>query len=365
MAGIIQVADPSREYRAMATEIDAAVHRVARNGTYVCGPEHDAFESEFAAYVGARHAVGTGNCTDALEIALRSFGSGPGDEVVTVANAGGFALAATRAVGATPRFVDVRPDDLLADTDQVEASICDRTTAIVVTHLFGQLHPGIESLADLCARRGVPLIEDCAQSVGARADGRHAGTFGDAAAFSFYPTKNLGAMGDGGMLCTDDAALARRFRALGGHGRGASTDPACDGARNSRLDELQAAVLRVKLRHLDELLARRRSVADAYRAAAPHRWWAGRTDRSFAAHLAVTRSVDRSDVRARARERGIATSVRFDPPDHLRAGRTGSTGGLPVTERACSEVVAFPCHAYLSDEELATVCAFLADTTGP
>lgn len=257
MVAMIQVADPAREYRSMAAELDEALQRVVRSGTYVCGPEHDAFEEEFAAYVGARHAVGTGNCTDALEIALRSFGCGPGDHVVTVANAGGFVVAATRAVGATPVFVDVSPDLLLAETQQIEEAIDGRTSAVVVTHLFGQMHPDVEQIAAICSRRGIPLVEDCAQSVGARVGDRHAGTFGDAAAFSFYPTKHLGALGDGGMLTTDDEELARSFRSLGWHGRPASSDRVIGISRNSRLDEIQAAVLRIKLRGLDRLVARR------------------------------------------------------------------------------------------------------------
>lgn len=361
---MIQVADPGREYRAMADEIDEAIHRVLVGGSYVCGPELDAFEAEFASYLGTRCAVGTGNGTDALEIALRCFGCGPGDEIVTVANAGGFSTAAIRAIGATPVFVDVCADTLLVDPEQLDSSISSNTAAVVVTHLYGQLHPDIERLAQGCSRRGVPLIEDCAQCVGARVGGRHAGTFGDVAALSFYPTKNLAALGDGGMLCTDDPALAARLRSLGRHGVPRAGRSRSAGPRNSRLDEIQAAVLRVKLRHLDGLVERRRAVAAAYRSAAPHRWWAGRSDASFAAHLAVTRSTDRNDLRARASACGVATSIRFDPPDHRVPGVVAGHR-LPETERACAEVVAFPCHAHLSQCELDSVCEVLAGTADP
>jgi dTDP-4-amino-4,6-dideoxygalactose transaminase len=358
MPAIVAMADPVREYEELSDEIDAALLRVARSGRYVRGPEHDAFEIEFAEYVGADHAVAVANGTDALEIALRAVGCGAGDEVVTVANAGGFTTAAAQVVGAIPAFVDVSDGCLLADPRQVASSLSPRTAAVVITHLFGHLHPQIEELSAICAKAAIPLIEDCAQATGARIGTRHAGRFGAVAVHSFYPTKNLGALGDAGMVTTDDARLAHRARVLRNYGRVAAGDCVeADGGRNSRLDEVQAAVLRIKLRRVEDMVHRRRRIASCYRAAAPTMWWAGCDGSSYSAHLAVTRSPDRDRFRSEASAAGVRTAVHFPRPDHLPGGPARST--LPVTEAACTEVVSVPCHPTMTDEEVGRVIDFL------
>ncbi len=358
MAEIVPVGDPGREHRALRCDIDEALVRVAASGVYVMGPEHDRFEQEFAASIGAAHGVAVANGTDALELALRGVGCGPGDVVVTVANAGGYAATAIAAIGATPRFVDVRDEDLLADPDRVEEAL-PGAAAVVLTHLYGRLHPDAARLAAACAAAGVALVEDAAQCTGARRGGRGAGSFGDAAAHSFYPTKNLGALGDGGMVTTQAAAVAERVRALRQYGWTERHVRAVPGGRNSRLDEIQAAVLRVKLAHVAELVARRRSVAAAVRAAAPDRWWSGVPGEDDAAHLLVTRTSDRDRFRRDAAAAGIATAVHFPHPDH-RSTDGGAARELPVTERAAGEVVTVPCHPYLTDQEIARVASFAA-----
>jgi len=359
MSAIVHVAAPGREHAEFAEELDAAVLRVARSGCYVLGPEVDAFESEFASHLGVRHAVGVANGTDALELAFRALGADPGSEIITAANAGGYSAAAAVAIGARPEFVDVLPDPLLLDPLQVARRIGPRTRAVVVTHLFGHLHPGIEQLAALCAERSVPLVEDCAQSAGAQRAGRRAGTFGTLATHSFYPTKNLGAMGDAGMVTTDDDALADRIRALGQYGWTRSRSADIAGGRNSRLDEVQAAVLRVKLRHLDDLVARRRAVVERYRQASPDRWWAGEDGPAYSAHLAVTRCEDRAAFRSAAEAAGVATSVHFPRPDPAQPAFRAFHLSLPVTERACDEVVTLPCHANLEEWEILAVTDLL------
>ena len=359
MSAIVQVGDPGRAYSELADELDAAVARVLRSGRYVHGPEHEAFEQEFATYVGARHGVGVANGTDALELALVALGSGPGREVVTVANAGGYASAAAVATGARPVFADVLSDSLLVDPSEVDELIGPDTAAVVVTHLFGHLHPDIAELAELCARRSVPLVEDCAQATGALRSGRHAGAFGTVAAHSFYPTKNLGALGDAGMLTTDDPALATRLRTLRQYGWDEHRCSSVTGGRNSRLDELQAAILRVKLRHLDDAVARRRAVVERYRRACPGRWWAGEDGPAYAAHLAVTRTSDRPAFRAAALAAGVATGVHFEHPDPAQPAFAAWSRVLTETERACKQVVTVPCHPGLTPAEIDVVAEFL------
>ena len=360
MAATVRMADPGGEHHELGDEIDAALLAVARSGRYVLGPQVDTFEAEFADWLGRAHSIGVASGTDALELALRASGCGRGDEVVTAANAGGYATTAALVIGAVPVHVDVEEDSLLLDPARVEEVIGPRTAAVVVTHLFGRLHPGIDRIASLCDRHGVALVEDCAQAAGAHRAGRQAGTFGTLAAHSFYPTKNLGALGDAGMVSTDDPALARRLRSLRQYGWGHPQAVELQGGRNSRLDEVQAAVLRVKLRHLGELVDRRRAAARTYRAAAPRRWWSGLDDTTDAAHLAVTRTPDRERFRKEADAAGISTAVHFPTPDHLQRGFGTSRAVLPVTEAACREVVSLPCHSQLTTAEVARVADFLA-----
>jgi aminotransferase EvaB len=356
--------DPAREVRALGGAVEAAVASVVSSGWYVMGPQHDAFESEFAAYCGANHCLGVANGTDALEIALRAVGCGPGSEVVTVANAGMYTTAACVAIGATPVFVDVEPDTLQLAADGLEAALSPTTRAIVVTHLYGKM-ANVAPVLELAHSRRIPLIEDCAQAHGATRNGKRAGSLGDIAAFSFYPTKNLGALGDGGALITNDDDLAgcvRRLRQYGWDSKYHAVEP---GGRNSRLDEMQAAVLRVKLPRLDEWNERRRAVASRYREAlrATELTLLHEPAPDFVAHLCVGLHPDRDRFCERLAADGVDTAVHFPIPDHRQPALSAAlwrAGALDVTESAAGELVSLPCYPGLTDDEVDWVCDTLA-----
>lgn len=362
---MVPLNDLKRQYDELAVEIDVAVRDVLTSGWYVLGPQHDAFEREFAAANGARYCVGVGNGTDALEIGLAALDCGPGAEVVTVANAGFYTSTAVRKLGAVPIYVDVDPERLLVQPEAVAAAITSRTKAVVVTHLYGQLGP-VEQVVELAADRGVPVLEDCAQAVGARRNGRAAGTFGAIGTFSFYPTKNLGAVGDGGALLTDDEELATRTRSLRQYGWSGKYEVDRTGGRNSRLDELQAAVLRVKLPHVTAWNARRRQVVACYRTALSQSTSARLVNSGLeddVAHLCVLLAQERDAVAAHLAEQGVATAVHYPVPDHLQpllGGRAATAGILGVTERTALQILTLPCFAELTDDEVEQVSRALA-----
>ena len=243
--------------------LDAAIGDVLDSGWFVMGPQHDGFERELAAYLGVDHCVAVANGTDALELALLSVGCRPGDTVVAAANAGGYGTAAARKLGLHVRYADVDAETLQMDTTSLAAVLAQPARAVVLTHLYGHMAP-VEQVRALCDAHGVALVEDCAQAAGAHRDGRNAGSFGDAATFSFYPTKNLGALGDGGAVVTPDASRAQELRRLRQYGWSQRYVADTPGGRNSRLDEMQAAVLRVRLPLLDAGNGRRRDIAQAY-----------------------------------------------------------------------------------------------------
>lgn len=353
--------DLAREHAAMADDITAAIDAVLASGWYVHGSRHDAFERGFAEYLGATDVVGVANGTDALELALRAVGCSPGDEVVTAANAGFYTSAAALAIGAVPVYVDIDPATLSIDPAAAAAALTDRTRAVVVTHLYGKAAHMGELLA---VAAGIPVIEDCAQAHGARWNGRHVGTLGAAGCFSFYPTKNLGGVGDGGAISLGDPELAARLRRLRQYGWVQRYEVAPPGGRNSRLDELQAAVLSVKLARLDELNDRRRRVVDAYRVAAA----AGVTvvhepGPDFVAHLCVVRTADRDALAKRMASAGVATSVHYpvlDPDQPIMAETRHVAHDLTHSRAAVGEILTVPCHPFMSDEEIARVAEVLA-----
>jgi len=361
-AAEVKAFDACRAYHALAREIRAAIDAVLESGQLILGPQVEAFEAEFARYVGAAQGVGVGCGTAALSLALEALSIGPGDEVITVANTAVPTVSAIRAVGATPRFVDVRPDTLLMDPDAVQAAIGPRTRALVPVHLYG-LAAEMAPLADLARRHGLALVEDCAQAHGTRYGARHVGTFGQVGCFSFYPTKNLGALGDGGLCVTDDPALAGRLRMLRNHGWGADRVAACEGI-NSRLDEIQAAVLRVKLRHLDRALARRRDVARQYTAALSgldcrlplHT--AGAAQHSF--HLYVLRVACRAALLEALRAARVGFGLHNPQAIHLMPAYKFlgyRRAQLPVTELAVQQVLSLPMYPELRPDEVQRVIA--------
>ncbi|HYO07474.1 MAG TPA: DegT/DnrJ/EryC1/StrS family aminotransferase [Tepidisphaeraceae bacterium] len=358
-------ADPKASYLAHRDAIDAAVRRVMEGGWYILGPEVSAFEHAFAGYVGTTHAVGAGSGTDALHLALRAAGIGAGDTVATVSHTAVATVAAIELAGARPLLVDIDPATFTVDpqhlADALRRPEGRRVRAVIVVHLYG--HPAdMPAILDIARRHDLMVIEDCAQSHGATLLGRRTGTWGHAAAFSFYPTKNLGALGDGGAIVTNDPALAERARALREYGWRDRYVSDLAGM-NTRLDELQAAVLRAKLPHLDAENARRRAVATAYDAAL-----AGsnvhappcRGDVEHVYHQYVVRAPERDALQAFLKQRGIGTAVHYPQPVHLqpayRDRALAAPGGLPHTERACREILSLPMHPHLSADAAARVC---------
>jgi len=357
---MLLINDLRRHQEAVAGAIGESLARVAQSGWFVLGAEGEAFEAAFAAYCGTPHAIGVANGTDALELALKALGVKAGDRVATVANAGFYACTALNAIGAAPLFVDVDAESQLMDLDALETALGQHpVAAIVVTHLYGRLHD-MDRLAALSRRFATPLLEDCAQAHGAARDGRRAGSFGDAAAFSFYPTKNLGALGDGGAVVTRRADVDEAVRALRQYGWSGKYEVSRAGGRNSRLDELQAAVLRAKLPRLDGWNARRREISARYSQGISHPEVrtppvSGEDD---VAHLYVVRTARRDALRAHLKSAGVAADVHYPIPDHRQpcwAGRLDVR--LPVTEELAGEVLTLPCFPELTHAEVDQVIA--------
>ncbi|MBB3223853.1 DegT/DnrJ/EryC1/StrS family aminotransferase [Pseudoduganella umbonata] len=340
-------------------DLAGALQRVLERNWYVLGAEVAAFEAEFAAYLGVESCISVANGTDAMEIALRTLGIGPGKRVALVANAGFYGSTAVHAVGAEPVYVDVDDATLTMAPAALQAVLPTGVDAVIVTHLYGQM-ADIERIAAFATKARVPLIEDCAQSHGAIHNGIRAGSFGDLACFSFYPTKNLGAIGDGGAITTSDKELDTRARRLRQYGWGKKYHVTEAGGRNSRLDELQAAVLREKLPMLDDWNARRRAIAARYSTAFadfPIRLPASNGD-DFVAHLYVIRVPDRAAFIASMSAAGIATDIHYPVPDHLQpAYAQADNVALPVTEAASGSVVTLPCFPGLDDECVERVIA--------
>jgi len=360
MATMVPFNDLRPRFEADEAVYRTAIDRVFARGWYVLGPEVEAFEDEFAEYLGINHAVGVANGTDAIELALRAAGIGRGDEVITVAHTAVATACGIERSGATPIFVDIRADDYCIDPKAIPAAITPRTRAIVAVHLYGQPTRLIE-LREIADRLGLLLIEDCAQAHGARYAGKHVGTFGHVAAFSFYPTKNLGAFGDGGAVVTNDSATAGRIRRLRNYGQTDRYRHEDAGGFNSRLDEIQAALLRVSLRRLDADIAERQRLADRYlgRLRVPALPCSSPgTDHAY--HLFVVRHQNRDGFRDEMRRRGVESLVHYPIPVHLQpafAHLQGQTGDLPETERAAREVVSLPLFIGMTHEQQSAVIA--------
>jgi dTDP-3-amino-2,3,6-trideoxy-4-keto-D-glucose/dTDP-3-amino-3,4,6-trideoxy-alpha-D-glucose/dTDP-2,6-dideoxy-D-kanosamine transaminase len=335
--------------------LSESLESVLRSGWFVHGKECAAFEQEFATYCGVAHCVGVANGTDALELAMRAIGLGAGARIVTVANAGFYASTAMRAIGAVPIFVDIERSSHLLDVRHLERILAaGRVDAIVVTHLYGLL-ADMDTIRALASDGRIPIIEDCAQSHGASRGDTKAGAFGDIGCFSFYPTKNLGGIGDGGAVVTHDSDVANTLRCLRQYGWETKYVVSRAGGRNSRLDELQAAILRVKLAYLDSWNERRREIASRYgtglknpRIVKQPSW-----GRDFVAHLYVVEATDRDDLRRHLSNLGVATDVHYPVPDHLQPISVESARvSLPNTEAASDRVLTLPCFAEMTDTEV-------------
>jgi dTDP-3-amino-3,4,6-trideoxy-alpha-D-glucose transaminase len=359
----ISLSDPGSAYLAHRAEIDGAVLSTLASGRYILGEQVAAFEKEWATYVGTAAAVGVGTGTDAIELALRALGVGIGDTVITVANTAVATLSAIERAGASALLIDVdegtRTMSPRALAQAISTSAGRRLKAVIPVHLYGQ-PADLPTIAAIAEQHSLRLVEDCAQAHGARIDGRSVGTWGDAAAFSFYPTKNLGALGDGGAVVSNDLTLAERMRELRMYGwkeRYISERPGI----NSRLDELQAAILRVKLRYLEQSNERRRELADLYHRELqdlPIRLPSPGENVRHVYHQFVIDAPQRDKLRAHLEALKIDTAVLYPVPIHLQPGYRGRiavSGSLSVVERNARELLCLPMHPSLADDDVVRV----------
>lgn len=358
----IPLVDLQAQYRAIKPEIDAAIQRVLDRGQFILGPEVEALEQEIASYCGTKYAVGVASGTDALELSLRACGIGAGDEVITTAFSFFATAEAIVAVGATPVFIDIELATYNFEPAELAARVTPRTRAILPVHLYG--HPcNWTAVQQVAERHGLRVIEDCAQAIGAEFQGRRVGALGDAGAFSFFPSKNLGGYGDGGMVVTNDSALADRVRLLRAHGSREKYWHLVLG-KNSRLDELQAAILRVKLRHLNRWVNSRREVA---------RWYAEGSRAALqgislpkeqpgsrhAYHQFVIRTEQRDQLKQVLAARGIASQVYYPstlPSQPALAPYLGLGGRYPNADLATRELLALPIYPELTQSAVERIC---------
>ena len=363
----IPFVDLKASYLEIQSELDAAALEVLRSGWYVLGPQVRAFEEEFAAWLGLPDAAGVASGTDALLLALLACGVGPGDEVITPSHTAVATVAAVELAGARPVFADIRPDTFTLDPDAVAAAITPQTRAIVAVHLYGQM-AAMDALADLAHKRGLVLVEDCAQAHGAASQGRMAGAVGDIAAFSFYPTKNLGAAGDGGLVASRRPELVERVRSLRQYGwrQRYISDEA---GYNSRLDELQAALLRVKLRRLEAWNRQRQALAARYDellAGSSVTTPLAAPGNQHVYHLYVVRSSQRDALQAHLDRHGIATAIHYPVPVHQQPAyrRLAPLGDLPESERAAAEILSLPLYPQMPLEHVERVAAGVREFAG-
>lgn len=357
--------DLKAAHEEIGAELDAAFRRVRESGWYIMGPELEAFEAEFASYSGAAHCVGVGNGLEALHLLLRAYGIGPGDEVLVPSNTFIATWLAVTQCGATPVPVEPDPGTMNIDPGRLARAVTPRTRAVMPVHLYGQ-PADMDPIMEFAAARGLVVIEDAAQSQGARYKGRPAGSLGHAAGTSFYPGKNLGALGDGGAVLTSDAAIADKVRRLRNYGSAVKYHHV-EAGYNSRLDELQAALLRVKLRRLDEWNGRRRSIARSYLdglAGLPLSLpvvpqWA-----EPAWHLFVVQSRGRDALQGELSARGIGTVIHYPIPAHQQACYSaGPWGPLPIAERLSAEVLSLPMDPTLRPDAVARVVSAVRAAT--
>lgn len=361
----IPLLDLKAQYETIRSEIERAVAGVLDSGQFILGPNVAAFEKEMAAYCGASHGVGVASGTDALHLALLAAGVNPGDEVITTPFTFIATVEAVSHVGADPVFVDIDPATFNLDAGQIESKINDKTRAIIPVHLYGQPAEMTE-IVRLAKAYNLKVVEDCAQAIGAVYKGQKVGSIGDAGCFSFFPSKNLGGYGDGGMVMTNDAELARRLKALRAHGSRRKYEHEMIGF-NSRLDELQAAALRVKLRYVDGWNAKRaekaslynRLLAEAKNLETPPM----AADHTHVYHVYTVRiKTGRDEIRHGLAEAEIASAVHYPIPVHLQDAYRHlglKSGSYPNSERAAKEVLSLPLYPELSDSQIKTVASVL------
>ncbi|MBW4651280.1 MAG: DegT/DnrJ/EryC1/StrS family aminotransferase [Kastovskya adunca ATA6-11-RM4] len=374
----------TRQYEMIGEEVSAAVQDVLTSGGYIGGPIVESFEQQFANYVGIEHGIACNSGTDALYLALRALQVGAGDEVITTPFTFIATAEAIAAVGATPVFVDIDPQSFNLDVTQIEAAITTRTKAIMPVHLFGQA-ADMTAIMEIAQKRNLVVIEDCAQAVGAEWSGKKVGSIGHIGCFSFYPSKNLGACGDGGAITTKDSAIAASLRILRDHGRSSGYYHEVMGV-NSRLDTIQAAILRIKLRYLDQWNNARRKIAERYHqrleplpgivipqeVAGSHSVWNQYTIRikekgQQTNTKASSGTCLRDEVRNQLQQLGIGSAVYYPLPLHLQPVYKDlgyQSGQLPITEQAAHEVLSLPMFPELTVEEQEQVVYALKDCLG-
>jgi dTDP-4-amino-4,6-dideoxygalactose transaminase len=364
---LIPLNDLSRNYP-FSLEIQEAITKVLKGGNWIMGPEHKLFEDELALFLDSASVFGVASGTDSLEIALRAVGCVKGSKIITVGNAGGYAAIAGGLIGCEVLYSDVDPLSLVMDPKSLALLLSTEIAAVVVTHLYGNVAP-IKAIVDLCKPLNIRVIEDCAQAIGATCEGRAVGTFGDIGTFSFYPTKNLGAIGDAGAITTYDNKLAKRIEQLRQYGWGEKYVIDIAGGKNSRLDEIQAAVLRISLRRIEDLNSKRREILKEYDNALVG------TDISLvtsysdesAAHLAVLllpKNIDRERFRKKLRDLGIQTAIHYPILDVDQVGlpNAASVWDLPVSRDSAKRIVSIPLFPELTSEEVKTICIALASS---
>jgi len=361
MAAPIPVNSLSRHIAPLQDSLSRIASEIVSGGYYVLGPNVKAFEQEFALYCGANHCISVANGTDALELSLKALEVGTGDLVAVVANAAMYGTSAVLACGATPLFIDTEDHGLMSPAAFAKALEAGaRPKVAILTHLYGKL-ADIKQFRSLCASHGIKILEDCAQAHGAELDGHRAGSFGDIACFSFYPTKNLGALGDGGAITTNASALAERAAQLRQYGWSEKYTNTLLGGRNSRLDEMQAALLRHLLPLLDGWNQRRREIANRYAEglANPRIQHLGRVGAEHVAHLYVVRCDDREALRAHLQASGVQTEVHYPVCDHRQPCHAGAFDhiSLPISERDANRVLTLPCFPELTNAEVDQVIA--------
>jgi dTDP-4-amino-4,6-dideoxygalactose transaminase len=365
---MILCSNPSAQYLSQKNEIDEAISRVLASGRYVLGPEVESFEDEFARYIGVSFGIGVGSGTEALHLALVACGIGKGDEVITVSNTAVATVAGIEQAGGTPVFIDIDPESFVMDPGKIEGAISSRTRAIVPVHLYGQ-PVDMSTVMNIAGRYGLSVIEDCAQAHGATYKGQRVGSFGRMACFSFYPTKNLGALGDGGMVVTKDLGLAENALLLREYVWKERNVSSIRGW-NTRLDELQAAVLRVKLRTLDDQNKKRMELAQLYGDSLKGvdlvlpRTLDGTM---HVYHLYVIRSGRRDELQHFLHSRGVGATVHYPVPIHCQPAYRGSIcveDDMGMTQKAANEILSLPMYPELTSGEVHLVTEVVREFHG-
>lgn len=354
----------SAQYEKQKPAIDAAISQVVSSGVYINGPHVGEFEKKFAEYIGIPHAIGVASGTDAIRLSLIALGIMPGDEVVTVSHTAVATISAITQTGASPVLVDILPGEFTMNPLELQKAITSKTKAVIAVHLYGAPCE-LDAIIRIASQRGIPVIEDCCQSHGAKFKSNRVGSFGITGAFSFYPTKNLGAFGDGGMITTSSSSLASKLRQLREYGWKQRFISETEGV-NSRLDELQAAILSVKIERLDEDNAKREKLATRYSELLrdlPLELPKTRENTSHVFHLFVIRTKNRNALQRYLFDRGIQTAIHYPVPVHLQPAYRGRIRTLDMsnTEHVCDEILSLPMHAELTESDIETVGGKVAE----